>query len=484
MAIPIELDIDLTDTELYRSGFPHALFDELRQRGPVLGHAPMAPNERSQPTPFWVVVRHTEVQQANRDWATFSAIDGPGIEPSPSERRGHTIVTTDPTPHTRIRRLISAGFTPRMIGRLGDLVDRRVADVMDRAADLGTIDFVRDVAYPVPMHLIADIMGIPEADRPWVFERTDTLLRSGDPHSGLGPIDRNQAQTELFAYATELGEEKRRQPTDDVWSVLAAAEVVDDDGTVTTLRTYELDMFFLILSLAGSETTRNALSQGVMALVQHPDQLALLREEPALIDSAVEEILRWSSPVALFGRTATCDTELGGRAIGEGDRLTLWYPSANRDERVFAEPHRFDITRTPNPHVAFGGGGPHFCLGSNLAAPRDPHRVRAAAVAVRPHRDRGYPDVDGGRPGPERRRVHGSPSGEGVVASDVGSNHGERDLGHGTAGRQRRGRHVHPVNGDPAPLPGRAPDDRRRVGPSGPPRLATRSHQVQSEVVE
>ncbi len=367
MDIPVELDLDLTDAELYRSGFPHTVFDDLRARGPVLGHAPMAPDERSHPTPFWVVTRHAEVQQANRDWATFSAIDGPGIEPSPSERRGHTIVTTDPTPHTRMRRLISAGFTPRMIGRLGDLVDRRVADVLDRAADSGSVDFVRDIAYPVPMHLIADIMGIPEPDRPWVFERTDTLLRSGDPASGLTPEDRQQAQLELFGYATELGETKRRHPADDVWSLLASAEIVEDDGSITTLRTYELDMFFLILSLAGSETTRNALSQGVMALIVHPDQMALLRSEPALIDSAVEEILRWSSPVALFGRTATCDTELGGRAISEGDRVTLWYPSANRDERVFADPHRFDITRTPNPHVAFGGGGPHFCLGSNLA---------------------------------------------------------------------------------------------------------------------
>jgi cytochrome P450 len=217
------------------------------------------------------------------------------------------------------------------------------------------------------MHVIADIVGIPDGDRPWIFERTDTVLRALDPASPLTVDDQQAAQVDLFSYAKELTERKRRDPADDVWTRIAQAEIPAEDGTVTRLEGLELEMFFVILAIAGSETTRNALSQGLMALLDHPDQLAELRDRPELLPVATEEILRWASPVLFFGRTATKDVELGGRQIAAGERVVLWYPSANRDEHVFADPFRFDVHRHPNPHVSFGGGGPHHCLGAHLA---------------------------------------------------------------------------------------------------------------------
>jgi cytochrome P450 len=207
------------------------------------------------------------------------------------------------------------------------------------------------------MHVIADIVGIPDEDRPWVFERSDLMIRSMDPKLGMTVADRHVAERELYDYARQLSDVKRAHPADDVWTIL----------TQTELTRLELDLFFVILSLAGSETTRNAISQGLMTLLDHPDQLERLRRDPSLMATATDEIIRWSSPVLCFGRTATRDTELGGQPIGTGDRVVLWYPSGNRDETAFADPFRFDIERRPNPHVSFGGGGPHYCLGANLA---------------------------------------------------------------------------------------------------------------------
>ena len=366
------VDVDLTDQELYRGGFPHELFADLRRRGAVLAHPPAVPRLGGPEMGFWAVVRHAEVQRANRDWATFSAVDGPRIVPSVAERRGHTLTSSDPAVHTRLRKLISAGFTPRMIGVLDEQVRRRTEQILDAAEAAGECEFVQEVAYALPMHIIADIVGIPDADRPWVFGRTDVVMRANDPASGLDADDLRAAEGDLFAYAQRLGEDKRRTPTDDVWSLLATVEVDDDEGGRTRLEGVELDMFFLILSLAGSETTRNAISHGLLTLLEHPDQLSAVRAAARagggpLLDTATEEIVRWASPVTCFSRTATRDVELGGADIRAGDRITMWYPSANRDEDVFADPFRFDVTRSPNPHVSFGGGGVHYCLGAHLA---------------------------------------------------------------------------------------------------------------------
>ena len=357
MAAKEALDLDLLDPDFYRNGFPYARYAELREVGPVLWHPTTQVPAFDAEIEFWAVIGHAEVQSANRDWETFSALDGPTIVPFPPKRRGSMLVAKDPPDHTRMRRLISAGFTPRMIGRLDDQIRARTERVLDDAAAKGDLDFVPNIAYQLPMHVIADIIGIPEDDRPEVFKTTDVLLRAMDPMQGITSAEREAAEVGLFSYAHGLNQVKRADPTDDVWSILATGELDD----------FELALFFLILTIAGSETTRNALTQGLMALLAHPDQLDDLRQDPSLLPSATEEILRWSSPVVCFARTVTRDVELGGRQLRAGDRVGLFYPSANRDDQVFADPNRFDIRRSPNPHVAFGGGGPHFCLGASLA---------------------------------------------------------------------------------------------------------------------
>jgi cytochrome P450 len=217
------------------------------------------------------------------------------------------------------------------------------------------------------MHVIADIVGIAEDDREHIFTCTDAMLRGFVPGTDVTADDRNAASAELFRYAHELTELRRREPADDVWTQIASAQIEDEDGQVTGVEGVELETFFMILTIAGSETTRNALTQGLLALLDHPEQLDDLRANPEVLPSATDEIIRWASPVLFFARSATCRTELGGETIEEGDRVVLWYPSGNRDERVFDEPFRFDVRRDPNPHVSFGGGGPHYCLGANLA---------------------------------------------------------------------------------------------------------------------
>jgi cytochrome P450 len=369
MTDTIITDIDLTDGSLYAQGFPHEVFRSLRAAGPVHRHREVdvvGPQYEGR-LGFWSVVGHDEIELANRDWETFSALDGPSIGPTASKWRGHTIVSMDPPEHTRLRRLISAGFTPRMIGKLDDHISKRTDQILDAVEARGHCDFVSDVAYQLPMHIIADIVGIPDQDRPWVFERTDTMIRAMDPGLGMTVADRRAAEAELWEYARGLSAQKRDHPADDVWTILTQAEITGPDGEPTTLTPDELDLFFVILGLAGSETTRNAIAQGLMALVDNPDQMERLRREPELITSAADEMIRWASPVLCFGRTATRDVELGGQPISAGDRVILWYPSGNRDERAFVDPFRFDITRRPNPHVSFGGGGPHYCLGANLA---------------------------------------------------------------------------------------------------------------------
>jgi cytochrome P450 len=359
-------DIDLTDRALYTNGVPHAVFTRLRDAAPVHRHQGRV-GRPPRDLAFWSVVRHAEIQQVNRDWETFSALDGPGLSVTAPERRGHMIVSMDPPGHTRHRKLISAGFTPRMIGELEGHIVRRTARILDELAERGEGDFVAQVAYQLPMHVIADIIGIPDEDRPWIFERTETMLLAYDPASGITEEDRRRAELELFGYAQALGLSKRAHPDDDIWTILTNAEVAGDDGSRASLSEIELDMFFVILALAGSETTRNAISQGLMALLAHPDQLHALREDRRLLATATDEMIRWSSPVLCFARTATRDVELGGQQIAAGDRVVLWYPSGNRDERAFPEPFTFDIRRSPNNHVSFGGGGPHYCLGASLA---------------------------------------------------------------------------------------------------------------------
>jgi cytochrome P450 len=364
---PPVLDVDLTRHELYRGGFPYERFAELRREHAVWRHPSTTLSRSPDGIEFWAVLGHPELLEVSRDWRTFSSVDGASISPTGEEQRNHTLVSADPPVHTRMRKLISAGFTPRMIRRLDEQVLARTTQVLDAAAAQGTCNFVRDVAYQLPMHIIGDIMGIPEADRPDVFRWTDMIMAAPDPAAGITPLEHVAAGIDLYKYAEHLGEDKRRTPTDDVWSILTTAEIEDDDGTRTSLTPSELDQFFMILAIAGSETTRSAISGGLVALLDRPEQLARLRSDPDVLNSAVEEILRWSSPVACFARTATTDVEVDRQQIRAGDRVSMWFPAANRDERAFERPDEFDVARDPNPHVSFGGGGAHFCLGAHLA---------------------------------------------------------------------------------------------------------------------
>jgi cytochrome P450 len=380
------LDIDLTGHDLYRGGFPHELFRHLRDEHPVWRHPSAKLTRSPEGMEFWVVLGHPELQALARDWRTFSSLDGASISPTGDEQRGHTLVSADPPNHSRMRKLISSGFTPRMIQRLDEQIAARTVRVLDAAAEAGTCNFVQDVAYQLPMHVIADILGIPEADRPDVFTWTDTIMAAPDPEAGISNDDWFLAGTQLYEYARELGDDKRRHPTDDVWSILTAAEVEGDDGEVWRLTASELDQFFLILTIAGSETTRSAISGGLVAFRDHPEQWDHFRRDPSIAGTAVEEILRWTSPVACFARTATHDAQLGDQQIAEGDRVSMWFPAANRDPRAFDRPEEFDITREHNPQVAFGGGGAHFCLGAHLA--RNEIRTMLGEIAAR------FPDVE------------------------------------------------------------------------------------------
>lgn len=350
------IDVDLLDPALFQDGFPHELFTTLRRDRPVFYQRFPDGFPGPDDEGFWVLTRFADIQAANRDTETFNAYDGPTLG-AYEGMKGGMLPSMDGRDHVRQRRLISAGFTPRMIGLLEDQARQWASTIVDQALEKGRCNFVAEVAYRLPMHMIADIIGIPVSDRDWLFGLTTEMLLGLDPNLGL----------ELYEYAHRLGQEKRANPKDDVWTLLATAEVETDDGQRTQLSELELDLFFLLLTVAGSETTRNAISGGLVALLQHPDQLELLRRDPAAMKPAVEEILRWSSPVSYFARRTTRDVEVSGVRIPAGDRVTLWYPSADRDEETFADPFRFDITRSPNPQVAFGGGGPHFCLGANLA---------------------------------------------------------------------------------------------------------------------
>jgi len=360
------LDVDLTDANLYSDGFPHEVFTALRRHDPVKWQAFPEGFPGDHDKGFWVLSKHEDVQAVSRNPDLFNAFDGPQLSHQPA-MSGAMLVSMDGRDHVRQRRLISAGFTPRMIKQLEHQIRQWAESIVDRALHLVECDFVSEIAYKLPMNVIADIVGIPEEDREWLFSLTNDFLQSDAPGRRRSRDEQLGLQVQMFEYAQRLGQKKRTDPQDDVWTILSTVEVETDDGERTALSQTELDLFFILLIVAGSETTRNAVAHGLVVLLDCPDQLELLRREPGAIPLAVEEILRWSSPVSYFARRAVRDTEIRGVPITEGDRVTMWFPSANRDEDVFDDPFHLNVTRSPNPHVAFGGGGVHFCLGANLA---------------------------------------------------------------------------------------------------------------------
>jgi cholest-4-en-3-one 26-monooxygenase len=274
---------------------------------------------------------------------------------------GELMLNQDPPRHTKLRKLVNRGFTPRQVALLEPRVRALVDRLLTTAAERGRFDLVADLAVELPLQVIAELVGVPEAERHTVFGWTERMMSTDPERVGFGAEART-AMAEMFAYADRLAEERARTPGEDLLSVLLAADV--DGEQLTAL---DVDMFFMLLMNAGSETTRNLITGGMLTLFEHPAERERLRADPSLVPSAVEEMLRWVTPVMRFRRTAREDAELGGESIAAGDKVVVWYTSANRDERQFPDADSFDATRTPNDHVAFGAGGPHFCLGAGLA---------------------------------------------------------------------------------------------------------------------
>ena len=352
--------IDLFERSNYVEQVPFDWFDELRKAEQAFWQ------EEPDGPGFWCFTRHAEVVEINRDWERFSSAKGGTMVPHMDEEalamQQQMMLNMDPPLHTRYRLLINKGFTPRMVKQLDDSMRDRATRIVDAICEKGECDFVTDVAAELPLQVIADILGVPQEDRFRVFDWSNRLVGADDPEYAASQDNPLDAAMELYAYAHNLATERKQNPHDDIVSILLNAEV---DGN--TLSELEFDMFFLLLTVAGNETTRNALAHGMLALIEHPDQRQKILDDMTLMPTAVEEILRWGTPVMCFRRTATQDTEVNGTQIKAGDKVVIWYISANRDDTVFDDPYTFDVTRDPNPHIAFGGGGPHFCLGANLA---------------------------------------------------------------------------------------------------------------------
>jgi cytochrome P450 len=346
-------------------------FQTLRRERPVSFHEePEIPIPSIPKGPgYWALTRHADILEVSKQPEIYCSGRGSNIGDLPqpfSEFFGSMINMDDPR-HARLRRIVSAGFTPRMLKRVEDDVQRIAREIVDALLEKGPCDFVTEVAAALPLRIICDMMGIPESQHRFVFDRTNVILGATDPEyvpdvmqvvpALLG------AGADLARLVQDLGRHRRQHPTEDLTSALVNAELEGE-----RLNDQELGSFFVLLVVAGNETTRNAISHGMLALTQYPAERAKWAADfERVAPTAVEEIVRWATPVIHFRRTATRDTEIRGQKIRAGEKVVLWYCSANRDEDVFADPYRFDVLRTPNEHVGFGGPGPHFCLGAHLA---------------------------------------------------------------------------------------------------------------------
>jgi len=368
--------IDLSDLDWWTGPMSEreAAFALLRAERPI---APMTlealPHMGLPETPYWAVSRHADIVEASRHPELFCSGRGTNIADLPPdfvEFFGSMINMDDPR-HARMRRIVSRGFTPRQLESMKADVESVAAGIVDEIIEQGECDFVTEVAARLPLRIIVDMMGIPRSEEEYIFDRTNVILGFSDPEY-VDDLDDPVGVTgalltagaELAQMVQELGEARQRDPGNDLVSALVTSEV---DGE--HLSPQELASFFILLVVAGNETTRNAIAHGLWALSEHPEQKQRwLDDLDGLTPTAVEEIVRWSSPVIHFRRTVTTDgTRLGDHIFSAGEKVVLWYWSGNRDEAVFADPHRFDIGRTPNDHVGFGGPGPHFCLGAHLA---------------------------------------------------------------------------------------------------------------------
>jgi len=362
---------DVSDPDTFAQGFPHALFAELRRTSPVHWHA----GDYEGGPGYWIVSRYATIQAISRQPMLFSSARGTSVED-----RGDIFVSMigmDPPDHRRYRSLVSAGFTPRQIAAQEPHHREIVQAILDGVLDRGCCDFVVDVAAELPLRVIAELLGVPQSACHDIFLWSNRMIGSQDPEYAVSMEEVASAAQEMFSFANGLAEDRMAQPQDDLMSAILHGEVAG-----SRLGNVEFDSFFLLLAVAGNETTRNLISHGLLLLLEHPDALARLREQPQLLPLAIEEMLRFRSPVYYMRRTATQETELEGQSIHKGDKLLLYYPSANRDAEFFEQPDVFDIERRDNHHLAFGIGE-HFCIGTHLA--RLETRVMFEGILERMH---------------------------------------------------------------------------------------------------
>jgi len=366
-------DIDLTDLATFVDRTPHDWFKRLRDEDPCHWQ------EEERGRGFWAVTRFDDIVAIEKDHETFSnGVGGTSLtdlDPEHVEAR-MSLLDMDPPRHTRLRALVNRGFTPRAIGHYEDRVRGLIRQILTETMPLGRFDFVEHVNVELPMRILSEIMGTPLADRRTLVDLGDRLLGNTEPEfvgadmvSDKADLSQyahlpfsSPAALEMFDYALGLADLKRREPGDDVVTILLNSEL---DGE--RLSEHEFKLFFLLLITAGNETTRHTMSHGIQALLERRDRLDALCANPALATTGAEEIIRWASVLHHFRRTATRDTELHGKQIRQGDKVVMWFTSGNRDERAFDAPATFDLARDPNRHMAFGLGGPHFCLGAHLA---------------------------------------------------------------------------------------------------------------------
>jgi cytochrome P450 len=369
-------DIRLGDIEVWNRDDREGIFAKLRHERPMSFHAepdyvdPETGIQLMPPGPgFWAVTRFDDAMQVSRDPDLFHSAPSTtvgDIPPDIAEWLG-SMINMDAPKHTKMRLIVNRGFTPKQIAGIADNIREQARAIVDRVAPLGACDFVSEVAAALPLGIICDMLGIRREDQHRIFELTNVILGVGDPEYVSSVTDLMSAGMELFQYGLDLAEQRLREPTDDIVTKLMHAEIEDETGR-HQLTASELGSFFLLLVVAGNETTRTAISHGLVALTHNPDQRELWQGDfDAVAPSAVDEIVRWATPVISFRRTASRDTVVGGQEIKAGEKVVMYYNSANRDERHFADPYAFDVRRTPNDHVGFGAGGPHFCLGANLA---------------------------------------------------------------------------------------------------------------------
>jgi len=367
---PPETDLALDEIRLgspdtYLRSDVDGIFAKLRRERPV-GFDPEETPAGLPPGPgFWSFVRHGDMFGISRDYESFTSVPAVGIFDYPVRT---SIINMDPPIHTRYRLIVNRGFTPRMIGRLKENIGAQARRIVEDVAEQGEGDLVTDVAARLPGQVIATMLGVPDEDQEMVQRHTNAFIAPSDPEYGGTVDDMVAASDAIEDYAMHLGRLRREHPADDVTSAIVNAQVPDDDGNQTMIEMDEFAEFVKLLLVGGNETTRNAITHGVRLFHDHPDQKDRFLADPqGLAMTTADEILRYAPPVNLMRRTATRDIEVAGAPIKAGDKVVMWYRSGNFDDAVFDDPWRFDVTRTPNDHLTFGAGGPHYCLGANLA---------------------------------------------------------------------------------------------------------------------